>query len=632
AGGGHGGCTEPTVFRPLMLKRWLWLGCLALLVMLPAAIWLLKPSRDAPPVVPPITAVPQVNAPPLELMWRAGTSQRYQVQTDSAMQMNSAGVGTGQALRVKMNCALEMMTLEADTEEAVVGMRLASVDLQIGGQSDGETNRALTTPFRVRFNVTGMPKAFEFPVGVSAQNRSILENLVRMFQVTMGKGKTWVAQETNASGSYEATYQRTNSTQVEMIKRKFTALPSVPMLARAVISSTEAFRLDPQHDWLASMTVDETLRNKGQGGPGIEIINHGTLELRPIAHAAVSDAAWRFVASTAPAVTKSMDPQVMNISKDEAQDKIRDAVTQLDATKQGRIKWIHRLRDLLRVDGSLPAALLDLMRNQPLSDRTRADLYLALQLAGTGAAQGALRSVIEDTSWSTRDAKRAIVALSGVDKPKPESLTTLWDAVENAPMSGDRHDIVSTATYALGNIGRTMREAKDPDYTELRGRLLNGALSGSGVEQRANFTFAVGNTRDPSLAREIVPLLDDPQPAIRRAAALSLGMLDTDAVAGDLMSHIRQESSSTVRDALAESLVNWTTPSASAMASIRSMVRSDPDENTRYNMARILSANLMKFPENRQVLQDLLRTEQSKRIRQSVANALAESDQSGASN
>jgi hypothetical protein len=41
------------------------------------------------------------------------------------------------------------------------------------------------------------------------------------------------------------------------------------------------------------------------------------------------------------------------------------------------------------------------------------------------------------------------------------------------------------------------------------------------------------------------------------------------------------------------------------------------------NMARFLSANLARFPENRSVLQELLRTEQSKQIRQSVAEALA---------
>ena len=59
------------------------------------------------------------------------------------------------------------------------------------------------------------------------------------------------------------------------------------------------------------------------------------------------------------------------------------------------------------------------------------------------------------------------------------------------------------------------------------------------------------------------------------------------------------------------------------MASNRAAVRGEPDKNIRYNMARFLGVNLDKLPENRPVLQDLLRTEQSKRIRQNVADTLA---------
>jgi ribosomal protein S17E len=59
------------------------------------------------------------------------------------------------------------------------------------------------------------------------------------------------------------------------------------------------------------------------------------------------------------------------------------------------------------------------------------------------------------------------------------------------------------------------------------------------------------------------------------------------------------------------------------MASIGAAVRAESDENTRYNMARFLGANLKDFPENKAILQDLLRTEHSKRIRQHVAEMLA---------
>ena len=168
-----------------------------------------------------------------------------------------------------------------------------------------------------------------------------------------------------------------------------------------------------------------------------------------------------------------------------------------------------------------------------------------------------------------------------------------------------------------------MNAANDPNYSSLRAGLLNGALRGRDPQQRANFVHAIGNTRDASLAREIVALLDDAAPAVRSAAAQSLGMLGTNQAADELMQRLNQERSSVVRGAIAESLVSWTSPSAPAVASIRTAVRAEPDENTRFNMARLLGKNLATFPENRAVLQDLLRTEQSKRIRQQVAEALA---------
>jgi HEAT repeat protein len=602
-------------------RRWLLLGCATLLLASSGVLWWLgRSSNESPAPIPRSAALPP-NAPPVDLQWRVGSSQQYQVRTDSSFRINTAAGGAAQAMRVRMHCVLDMLTLEAGPEAALVGMRLSSIELQVGGNSDPDTNRALAVPFRVRFVSGGLPEAFEFPAGVTAQHRAMLENVVRMFQVTMHKGEAWVAQESNASGAYEAAYRRTAPARVEKIKRHFVGFPSAPMLAGAEIASKEAFRIDARRDWIQTMRVDETLQTKGR--LAIEIKNHATLELRPTAHAAATSDTWNFVAAAAPAVAEATKPPISNLSREDAHRQLVAEVHALDAAREGRTAWIHRLRDLLRVDAALPDALLEVMKTQELTDRTRADLYLAFELAGTVPAQAALASVVADTTWSKRDALRAIVALGGVAHPSRDTLATLWDAVQSAPSSGDRRQLASTATFALGSLGHAMQAAKDPDYASLRARLLSGALSGTDARQRANFAYAVGNTRDTSLARDIAPLLDDGSPAVRRAAAESLGMLGTNQVADQLMSRLNQERNSAVRSAIAESLVTWTAPSASAVASIGAAVRSEPDENTRFNMARFLGANLARFPQNRAVLQDLLRTEQSKRIRQSVAEALA---------
>ena len=118
-------------------------------------------------------------------------------------------------------------------------------------------------------------------------------------------------------------------------------------------------------------------------------------------------------------------------------------------------------------------------------------------------------------------------------------------------------------------------------------------------------------------------LLNDDAEDVRRAAAISLGQLDTNQAANSLMQKLRHEPSGEVRSAITESLSSWSDPTPQAMATIRNALPNEIDESARYNMARLLANNLDKFPENKGTLQKLLLTEQSKRIRQNVANALA---------
>ena len=54
----------------------------------------------------------------------------------------------------------------------------------------------------------------------------------------------------------------------------------------------------------------------------------------------------------------------------------------------------------------------------------------------------------------------------------------------------------------------------------------------------------------------------------------------------------------------------------------RVSLQQEGDEQVRYQIAVMLGNNLDAFPENRVALQALLESEQSKRIRQKVANML----------
>ncbi len=607
-----------------MRYRWCFSAGLTLVFIVLGTLWLFEPAPEQP-VTPPQQPLAPETVAQTNMYWRVGTSQQYQLRSASSMKM-STDAATAPGLSVHLQAELELITLESATGEALAGMQLSSVDLKISGHSDPATNQALSAPFRVRFTSGGYPTAFEFPAETSAKNRSILENLMRMFQVTNATGENWVAQESNSSGSYEAVYRRINESLIEKTKRQFKAQAFAEMFEGAVIESTETIRLDPDQDWITGMTIDEKLASKGQGGPAMTIINQASIELQSSRPDPVISDQWQFAATEPSAESLSSKQPVPKISKQQAKAKILAAVPELDATQQGRTTWIHQLRDLLRVDDAMPAALLDVLKADKISDRTRADLYLALELAGTESAQRALISVINEPEWAIPDALRAIVALGSVKQPSSDTITALWDTVSGASSGGERERLGSPATFALGRLGHALNAANDPNYPSLRSNLIDGTLSGVDDRQRANFVHAVGNTRDATLSENIVGLLNDNSPRIRRAAAQSLGVLGTNQAADELIARFRQESNSEVRGAIAASLVTWTTPTVDANSIIATAVEEEKSPNARYNMARFLGENLSKFPQNRVLLENMLRHEQAKRIRQYIANALAAAD------
>lgn len=319
-----------------------------------------------------------------------------------------------------------------------------------------------------------------------------------------------------------------------------------------------------------------------------------------------------------------MQAAVPAISRDEAERQLRVAVTELDAAAKGRSIFIHSLRDLLLVDGEMPFVLLELMKTQQLSDRTRADLYLVFELAGSPEAQAALTSVFTDQSWSRDDGMRAIVALGGVANPTEDSLAALWGTAHSALMGDDRDDLPSTAALALGSLGRGLHTEQDTNYSSLRSGLLDGASSAADTHQRAVFLHALGNTGDPdpSMRSNIVPFLNDSAPEVRAAAAKTLGRLGTSQVADQLLQSFEHEQNDVVRGSITEALASWEDPSLPAVKSVRAAIRDERDENVRYNMALLLGKSMETFPENRIVLEQLLGGEQSKRIRQQVAEML----------
>lgn len=581
-----------------------------------AATWFAGRTAGAPPRA-------LVDAAPT-LRWREGTSQQYRLVVDSTVRTGGMAAEHAPPIHQEVRGVLEFRTLAVGPEGATVGMRLSPVELRVGGVSGTDLARALEVPFRVRFDRTGEPRRFEFARDVDARRRSLLEELVRTFQVVVRGERTWLAEETHATGRYEARYEREDAARLRRTKtRYFAAGPDGQSIT--VPAATATVQLAATADWIAGMVVDETLDARDESGVTFAVATHATLELLP-AGAVAAATAWTFPADAADdggaagRTSPIGDRPLGQLAAD-----LAEILAALDAAREGRIVWIHRLRDLLRADQRLAALLLGQMRAQDFTDRTRADLFLALELGGTVEAQAALARVVADAAWQHRDRTRALIALGGVDAPTEASVSALWAAARERSSAANA-DLANTAMLALGTIGGRMPHGENAAYANLRDGLLSEAFGARHDGERAIAVLSLANTGDRTLGKELTPFLDDAAPDVRRAAAKAVGKLgDDDAIVG-LALRLQHEPDSAVRAALAAGLSAGPATPPEVLTMARAAVGAETDEATRLALARCLGRNLAAHPDNEQVLRTLLASDASDKVRRYVGEVLGRAD------
>lgn len=586
------------------------------------ALFLLWPSVESPKHRQDAATDSVKHAPmgDTSLAWREGRTQRYRVVVNSDFTMSMPG-NASQSMGLQMAGILEQETLTINSAGIMVGMRLNEFAMSIDGASDPGVNSALQIPFRVLFNPSGRPLKFEFPATLAAENRDILENLVSMFQVVLNEGEDWEINEENGSGRYKARYSRVSNAALS--KQKLFYIPGPRNAAIPEVESTETIVLDPNHDWITAMEITELIITEGVGTPPTQVTNIARLELLNDPSPQLTTD-WGFAASPAPEKEDPLAEALRNLSDAEALEQMTSVIVQLNEADAGREKLIYRVRDLLLANDQLPAELVEALRTEDLSVETRANLYLAFELAGTPSSQAALTTILSDANWPPEDAMRAIVALAGLSEPTPETLNSLWGLARSNLAETGRRDLPGTAALAIGSLGNQMRQAETVDYSALRSDLLASVSSAIEPTERVVYLYALANTGDPDpvLKQDIIAYLDDPSSEVRSAAAKTLARIGSNEVETQVLQRAQLEPSGPAKASMVEALTNWEEPPEEALAWTRESIGNEPDERTRYNMVVLLGNNLEADPQNRQILENLLETDPSKQVRQKAADIL----------
>jgi len=611
-----------------MLRRrrsWVWGAGLILLAMWAGSRWLSAPA-DAPSAPTPAVT---------EILWREGEVQRYRFDILSTVAFSDRPDGAPESMTQHLRAQLLCRTLRVEPDHALVGLELDPVDLRMDGVAVPATDAALGAPFTVRIDRRGMPVEFAFSRQVSEEHRELLEEWVRTFQVTLEHGGSWDAAERHRTGTYAARYERQDPARIQREKLHYEP-PGVGPGAGPrvrVAASRATIQIDPTANWLQRMEVREELVATDETGIAFRVSTEALLERLAEAPSAPTRGVevWQLDdggASRSVGVATRTSAAITEMSTAELQSEIASIVHALDAAAEGRIEWVHRLRDWVRADRRAAALVLDALRSREraLEDRTRADLFLALELGGTDEAQGALCDVVAADSWGSRDRTRALIALGGVAHPSEATVTALWQTTWNRA-GAEARSAANTALLALGAVASQINRQEDPArttrYAHVRDGLLSAAWGAGDPRERAVAVLALGNTGDPEVAEQIEPFLDDGAAAVRRAAARTLGKLGADRGSEQLARRLAGETSSAVRGAMAAALATSARVPPESLAAVRAAIRGEQDDLTRYQLARVLGAHLADDPENRRVLTDLLERESSAKIRRYLAEVLA---------
>lgn len=193
---------------------------------------------------------------------------------------------------------------------------------------------------------------------------------------------------------------------------------------------------------------------------------------------------------------------------------LADRVAAIDRGDDGA-EQVRALRDLLVDEPGLAAAVPELLRAKERSERCRARLLQALQLAGDDSCQQALGTVIEADATLR---ERALRALGGVATPTAASFDVLWTHA--------RRDCTSAALPAFARAAATVRAA-DPARHERCCESLRCELrrSHDGARVRAMLQ-ALAAAGDPRAADEAMTFATSSDAGVRCAAVLVLAGSD----------------------------------------------------------------------------------------------------------
>ncbi|MFN0057392.1 MAG: HEAT repeat domain-containing protein [Planctomycetota bacterium] len=583
-------------------------------------VWMLRAGRN---VVPGVRSTGSV------LCWPIGAVAAY----DLAVEMEAHGRGDaalsgGSVENREISGTLILRVLRRDADEITVGARLVPPTT-----NSAAFNPGLASAFHVVFAASGEVSRCRFADGLELETRGRLDELMRVFefrfpQPASRETSTWVGEATDSFGRCRVRYTVAGN-KVHKQKLEYFASAHGDLAATVTVADSRGTAEICEDFWLQHVRVEERL----------EVAVDKLLDMRFVVRARLDrrgeippDLLSALAALDSPLSADSQNGKIEGAAGDgtaqtlTAQRQLSDAMSQLLLTEGLSVDAYLSAKKLLAAHPEFVAEVERVLNESAAPDRVRSLCLLLLERAGHDAAQAALERLATAADVEHVQRVRAIIALGGVDNLNDQSFAALW-RIFNGRGEADGVEFGNTAALALGGAAGRLRSVDDGRYPAVRGDLVAALHRAGSIGEVGILLKSLGNTGDPAVLDEITPHLRSDTPSVRAAAAKAIGSLPNSQSLSALTQALSRETDDRVRHDIAESLVRLDMADETSVQVVKDTLGKESSSAVTALLAEYLVANLDAQPQARPVLEAVLASTTSTRVREVISAGLARSKQ-----
>lgn len=529
----------------------------------------------------------------------------------------------------------------------LVAMRLEDPAFKVDGTLDARVT-ALTSPFLGRFSERGELMSLEFPVQYPQEAVVAIRGLVEPLQVVFApaSAESWSSEERGMSGVSTVAYAIDGidaSAGVARIKRTVTRstrdlLGTGPQdnarFRTEVEASSGAIAWALDGSGPVSMSISEKTRSLSRTKKPVATSDTVFTATRtqarvsgvPSSLAEVRDALTdtRYARASFYKVPAQFEEQVRGLDF--------ASVKTLYAQNVGSQApdAVQMLRFWIRMN---PTRTLELARfldeaSQAEQSDARDNLvgygFAAMAAAGHTEAQRTLVQILgEEAQWSALTRRKALDALLSLEMPERFVPDAVWNLRQSLPQSGPNVSLegLSIATNIYGQMGNVELGVKENTTEVIRN--LTAILQGGDNLEKRRALVAFGNIGDPTLVLPITEryLTHSDEVVRQRAFDGFKGTRDEATFRKFSAAFARERTMDVKRDATELALMMADMPARNEWAA--SLVRSSDDQVIQMRGVLILGRGIKAYPENEQVLQDLLDEVKDREVRRTIYSFVA---------